>query len=94
MLICDFPAKSYVMAIKGHSGYFSCTKCCTEGFIVNGVVCFGDTKYVKRNDRDFRDKRQEEHHVGEIILEKLPEFDLIENVPLDYMHLILLGVIK
>jgi len=27
MLTCEIPAKSYVLAIKGHSGYFSCTKC-------------------------------------------------------------------
>ncbi|KAM7307871.1 hypothetical protein ISCGN_011507, partial [Ixodes scapularis] len=29
-LICDAPAKSYVLGIKGHNGYFSCTKCQTE----------------------------------------------------------------
>lgn len=27
MLICDTPAKSHILSIKGHSGYFSCTKC-------------------------------------------------------------------
>jgi len=35
MLICDTPAKSYVLAIKGHSGYFSCTKCDIEGDMAN-----------------------------------------------------------
>lgn len=29
-IICDAPAKSYVLGIKGHSRYFSCPKCTTE----------------------------------------------------------------
>jgi len=30
-LICDTPAKSFVLCVKGHSGYSSCTKCQIEG---------------------------------------------------------------
>ncbi|KAM7313403.1 hypothetical protein ISCGN_003268 [Ixodes scapularis] len=39
-LICDAPAKSYVLGIKGHNGYFSCTKCQTEDDKKFGVVKF------------------------------------------------------
>lgn len=30
-LICDTPAKAFVLCVKGHTGYSSCTKCTTEG---------------------------------------------------------------
>ncbi|EFN67070.1 hypothetical protein EAG_00205, partial [Camponotus floridanus] len=30
-IICDAPAKAFILKIKGHNGYFSCTKCITEG---------------------------------------------------------------
>lgn len=30
-LICDIPAKSFVLCIKGHSGYSSCIKCIIKG---------------------------------------------------------------
>ena len=32
-LICDAPAKSFVVSIKGHTGYSSCSKCKIEGKI-------------------------------------------------------------
>ncbi|KAL4083312.1 hypothetical protein QTP88_028641 [Uroleucon formosanum] len=30
-IVCDSPAKSFVLKIKGHARFFSCTKCETEG---------------------------------------------------------------
>lgn len=30
-LICDAPAKSFVLCIKGHTGFNSCTKCLIKG---------------------------------------------------------------
>jgi len=35
---CDVPAKSFVLKIKGHSGFCSCTRCCTEGEYLNRRV--------------------------------------------------------
>lgn len=32
---CDAPAKKYVLGIKGHSGYNSCTKCTIQGTTVD-----------------------------------------------------------
>jgi len=95
MLICDTPAKSYVLAIKGHSGYFSCTKCDIEGDMVNKVLCFVDTKNLhKRSDHSFRNKVQSEHHIGTSILLKIPNFNIIDNIHIDYMHCLLLGGTK
>jgi len=95
MLICDTPAKSYVLAVKGHSGYFSCTKCDTEGDMFNKVLCFVDTKnFHKRSDHSFRNKVHSEHHIGTSILLKIPNFNIIDNIPIDYMHCLLLGGTK
>lgn len=94
MLICDAPAKSYVLKIKNHSGYFSCTKCTVEGDMHNRTMCFLETDCAKRNNEDFRSQAQEEHHLGESPLLLLPNFDMINAVPLDYMHLVCLGIVK
>ncbi|XP_031328848.1 uncharacterized protein LOC116159899 isoform X1 [Photinus pyralis] len=94
MLTCDLPAKSYVLKTKGHMGYFSCSKCKQEGDHVERVLCFPETSFIKRTDDDFRRQTQSEHHIGCSILTKLPQFNMIRDAPLDYMHLICLGVVK
>lgn len=38
-LICDAPAKSFILAVKSHTGFFSCTKCTIRGEW-DGRVCF------------------------------------------------------
>ncbi|CAN7937837.1 unnamed protein product [Ixodes hexagonus] len=91
-LIFDAPAKSYVLGIKGHNGYFSCTKCETEGDFLNGRMCFPELDAKLRTNESFRSHTQEKHHVQGTELEKLP-IDLVRQVPLDYMHLICLGVV-
>ncbi|XP_077551176.1 uncharacterized protein LOC144164773 [Haemaphysalis longicornis] len=92
-IICDAPAKSYILSIKGHSGYFSCSKCVTEGDHLQGRMCFPQLDAALRTDASFRSKEQEEHHIGETILEELP-IDMVCQIPLDHMHLICLGVMR
>jgi len=95
MLICDTPAKSFVLSIKNHSGYFSCTKCNQEGEMVNNVICYVKTdNFVKKTNDSFRNKLHLEHHVGETLFINIPDFNIIDNVPLNYMHILLLGGIK
>lgn len=94
MIICDSPAKAYVMSIKGHNGYNACSKCWIEGEYFHNVMCYGQTNFRKRTDAEFRNKMQQDHHVGISLIEELPDFDLVGNVPLDYMHVVLLGVSK
>jgi len=86
MLICDTPAKSLVLATKGHSGYYSCPKCAIAGDMYHQVMYFIETDCTKRTDISFRNQEQPEHHVGACILLNLPNFDLINNVPIDYMQ--------
>lgn len=95
MLICDTPAKSFVLSLKSHSGYFSCTKCNQEGEMINNVICFVETEnFVKRTNDSFRNKLHPEHHVGETLFINIPGFNIIDNVPLDFMHNLLLGGTK
>lgn len=47
-----------------------------------------------RKDADFRQKKDEEHHSGLSLLERIPNYDMIKSIPLDPMHLIYLGVMR
>lgn len=53
-LICDAPAKSFILCIKGHTGFNSCTKCLIKGKYVNNRICFPCNKtYSLRKDELF-----------------------------------------
>lgn len=93
--ICNAPAKSFITYTKSHSGYYSCTKCYERGEYINDRICFPNIDNLTlRCDNEFRSKHQENHHVGTTILESILNIDMIRDFPLDYMHLICLGVVK
>jgi len=92
-LLCDAPAKSFLLCIKGHTGYSSCTKCTEEGTFINGKVVFLENNGQLRNDISFQNKLDEEFHKGVSRFEKL-NMGLVSQVPLDSMHLVYLGVMK
>lgn len=92
-IICDSPARAFITCVKGHNAYFGCGKCTTEGEYVDGRVTYPQTNARLRTNDSFREKLQEEHHKDTPILMKL-NVDMITNVPLDYMHLCCLGVMK
>lgn len=93
--VCDAVAKSYITYTIGHMGFYSCTKCYEKGVYINNRVCFSNTNHLHlRTDTCYRTKIQEEHHNGTSILEQIPGLDMIKSFPLDYMHLICLGVVK
>lgn len=91
---CDAPAKSFIKCTRGIVG--TCTKCDTEGNFINNKVCFSASveNFHLRTDITFRQKEQESHHTDTTILENLPGIDMIKSFPLDYMHLVCLGVVK
>lgn len=92
-ILCDAPAKSFITYTKGHAGYFSCSKCIQEGDFVQNRVTFPETNSSLRTNDSFKDRIQIEHHTGNSILEKLA-FGMVSQIPLDYMHLVCLGVVK
>lgn len=90
-IVYDAPARAFITYTKSHSGYFNCNKCTQEGKYINFVI-FPET-FTLRSDKSFRSKEQEEHHIGASVLEKL-DIDMVNQIALDYMHLVCLGVMK
>ncbi|KAB0790543.1 hypothetical protein PPYR_05331 [Photinus pyralis] len=93
--ICDVPAKAFIKCTRGHSGYMSCSKCDTEGVFKKNRICFPAIEgFHLRTDATFRRKEQDSHHTDTSILESIPNLNMITCFPLDYMHLVCLGIVK
>lgn len=93
-IICDSPAKAYVLNIHHHTAKNSCLRCHTIGKYENNRVYFPDLSASMRNHTEFISYSDKDFHCGETILTKIPNFDLINNIPFDYMHCVCIGVMK
>ena len=97
--VCDAPARQYIKKIKGHSGYDSCERCEIHGERNESGepgIKFVQMCNTGRSDDLFRENRygcHQKSHLGASPLNDLP-IDMIKDFPLDYMHLVLLGVVK
>lgn len=93
--ICDVPAQSFIKYTKGHTGYYSCSKCEAKDEYYLNRICFPylDISNVRTNKK-FRLKSQPDHHTGTSTLELIPIIDMIYNFPSDPMHLLFLGEVK
>ncbi|PIK35042.1 hypothetical protein BSL78_28128 [Apostichopus japonicus] len=89
-IICDAPARAMVKNIEGHSGYSGCERCVQRGVYINKVT-FPEADH--RTDQSFRNMLDENHHLGETPLSQL-SLGMVSNFPLDYMHLVCLGVTR
>lgn len=94
-MVCDMPARAFVKAVKGHGGYCACEKCEVTGTYSNDYrkVIYTDLGCRRRTQESFFLQSQPEHHTGTSPLVELG-VDLVTLVPLDYMHLVCLGVMK
>jgi len=95
-LICDAPAKSFVLGVKSHTGFFSCTKCTIRGEW-DGCVCFPGVNENIPLRTDLKMANNEyigEYQQGECLLKEIDNFGLVSCVSLDYMHLVCLGVMR
>ncbi|KAJ8684769.1 hypothetical protein QAD02_020562 [Eretmocerus hayati] len=93
-LVCDTPAKAFILKVKGHMGYFSCTKCEIEGENIDSV-CFPGPAATPRTDEKFKNNEySEDYQQGETELNKVRKLGLVSGVPLDPMHLVFIGVMK
>lgn len=61
---CDVPAKSFVLKIKGHSGFFSCPRCEVEGEYLSNRICFpySHTNCPQRTHQNYLLMSKEDHH--------------------------------
>ena len=93
LFVCDAPARSFLKQTKNHTGYFSCERCAIEGTYANDRVVFDEMNSTLRTNGSFRQRFNEEHHVGTSLLEDLP-IDMVSDFTLDTMHLMCLGVCR
>ena len=93
--VCDAPARAFIKCIKGHTGFWGCEKCSLKGIYLKKEkkVIFREMNARKRTDEDFRSHMQPGHHKQSSPLLSLG-IGLVSQVPLDYMHLICLGIMK
>ena len=89
---CDAPARQFIKNIKSHNAYQGCERCTTEGVFLKGVV-FPEVNCVPRTHGSFLETELSEHHRGESPLTKL-KIDLVDDIVLDPMHLLYLGVTR
>lgn len=92
--ILDAPAKSAALGIAGHTGFYGCPKCYVVGQTVSNRTVFLSHECDKRSNFDFRSQIQPQHHRYDTVLTDIPELDLIQSFPFDYLHLSLLGIMK
>jgi len=96
---CDAPAKSFVMKVKGHTGFSSCTRCFQSGEFLQNRTCFPYSAIPckKRDHNGYLNMIQTNHHLHGGVTSNLIElsnFDIVQSFPLDYMHLVMLGVMR
>lgn len=90
--VCDLPAKAYVRGTVGHGGYFSCERCVQRGKW-EGRMTFPEMDAAPRTDESFLMYDDPNHHNAESPLTDIG-IRMVTQFPLDYLHLILLGVMR
>jgi hypothetical protein len=90
--IADAPARAMLRNVKGHNSYYGCDKCEVEGEW-HGKMTYQELNARRRTDSSFIEGVNEEHHIGPSPLRLLP-IGLVSSIPLDYMHLCCLGVMR
>jgi len=92
-IVADAPARSFLKGVKSHTGYYCCERCETKGTYDGKKVVYPELNSQLRTDQSFRAKSQFQHHNLESPLLEL-NLDMIKCFPLDYLHLVCLGVTK
>ncbi|CAH0546890.1 unnamed protein product [Brassicogethes aeneus] len=92
--IGDAPARAYVLKHVGHTSYNACSKCKIVGQYRYRRMCFLGVNHCQRTNEEYNARGDKKHHrTGESPLSLL-KINPVSNVPFDYMHLVLLGVMK
>lgn len=90
----DTPANSFIRASKGHAGYYCCMKCKQKGLKLDSCLVFPKIKSGPRTDEDFRERMNPEHHIGDSIIETIPNVNMVKDFAIDEMHVVHHGVVK
>ena len=93
-IVCDAPARAFVRNAKGHNGYYGCDKCRQKGLYYLNRMTFPNMNAPQRSDHDTFDEFTDDcHYSGTTPLGRL-SIGLVTQFPLDYMHLVCLGVTR
>uniref|UniRef100_A0A2S2NV11 Transposase domain-containing protein n=1 Tax=Schizaphis graminum TaxID=13262 RepID=A0A2S2NV11_SCHGA len=92
--VCDAPAKKDILGIKGHGGYYSCTRCTVRGTTLNNKRVFTDINCPTRTSDDFINWIDPNYRLVDTCLVKIPGIDFVHSIILDIMHLVYLGVMR
>lgn len=91
--IFDSPARSSALFTKGHTGFSSCSQCTIVGETYKNRRIFVNISASLRTDASFQNRTRPSYHRGTSVLERVI-FKMVSQVPLDYLHVVLLGVQK
>ena len=93
--VLDAPARSFVKCIIGHAGYNACERCKIEGSRVqNRTVYLQNDLWERRTSEEFCSGAfigKHQHSLSPLVELGI---DCVNKFSLDYMHLVLLGVVK
>ncbi|KAG1713953.1 hypothetical protein GQR58_002021 [Nymphon striatum] len=94
-VICDTPARSFVKNIKSHNGYYGCDKCSQSGLYINHRMTYPDNDSLLWTDESFLSDLAEDHRAPNWT-NPFPGITVgfISQFPVDYMHLVCLGVVR
>lgn len=84
--ICDKPARAFVKATKGHSGYFNCERCTLKGLRYKNRIVFPGDDCSPRTNETFRKKQDPFHHTGLSPLELVPQVDMVKHFVLEVFY--------
>lgn len=91
-VICDAPARAFVKNVQPHNAYHSCERCTIKGKKLKGIT-FNKDNCRLRTDDSIKAMTDEAHHKGPSPLGRCG-IKLASEVVIDYMHLVLLGVLR
>lgn len=98
VICCDAPAGAFLLKVKSHSGFFSCTRCTVEGDHLEKRVCFPylPNGCTLRTHDDYVSMKYEEHHTCNTTscISSIPNVDIVQLFSMDYMHLVCLDVMR
>lgn len=94
-IIADAPARAFIKQIKSHNAYFACERCYFKGEFYGRVIYPVGEKYPLHSDESFKSKAHINHHEPNKMSPLVnADVGMISQIPLDYMHLCCLGVMK
>ena len=94
--ICDAPARAFIKCTKSYNGYYGCERCIQKGKWLGRMTYPEIDSPSRKNDEFLRATESgvfTQHVTGISPLLDL-NIDLVSMFPLDYMHLVCLGVIR